>query len=108
MSEFIDNCTPTIYNLQHSKLCGRLEYKSLWESFPARNEGRLSNKLCGNLCLNSSSFQQSISENHVGSFQLGPPILNILSWGQVAQPVAPQQSAEQGVGEGREGVVLIL
>ena len=63
----------------------------LWESFPAKNEGKLSDQLCGNICLNSSSFQQSLSETHVGSSQLDPPILNILSWGPVAQPVGSQQ-----------------
>jgi hypothetical protein len=68
----------------------------LWEIFPPKNEGKLSGKLCLKLCMNSSSFQQSLLENHVGSSQLGHPIINILSWGPVAQPVATQQWGEQG------------
>ena len=51
----------------------------LWESFLTKTVGKLSDKLCGNLCLTSSSFRQSLWETHVGGSLLGPPLLYISS-----------------------------
>ena len=47
-----------------------LDYEGLWESFPTKTVGKISDKLCGNLCLNSSSFRQSFRETHVKNLNL--------------------------------------
>jgi hypothetical protein len=81
--------------------------QGLWESFPTKTVGKISDKVCGNLCLNSSSFRQSLWETHVGGSLLGPPLIYIGSSVPVAQPVAPQQWGSRGGergGEGREVV----